>query len=205
MKGMKPGGKLSSGLILALAVNLATWIPGAGAATPMEDIKGLVNEVQTILQTHSQKAECVDLIEKVTMRHMDFRAMSKRCLGSTWTGLSSAQKNEFVQLFSDLMKASYAKHLDEFVQAKVNYQGESCDNDAAQVRISVVRPNDRIPVNFRLLKEPQGWMIYDLVIDGVSMVSNYQCQFARAINAISYQGLLSRLKAHLKAESHGKG
>ena len=191
------------GLILALAINLIMWLPAAKAAAPMEDIKSLVSEIQTILQTHSQKSECLDLIEKVTTRHMDFREMSKRCLGSTWTSLSSAQKHEFVQLFGDLMKASYAKHLDEFVQAKVNYQGESCDNDAAEVRICVVRPNDRIPVNFRLLKEPQGWMIYDLVIEGVSMVNNYRCQFARAINVISYKGLLARLKAHLKAECHG--
>jgi phospholipid transport system substrate-binding protein len=203
MEGMKPSGRLGSGLILALAVNLALWLPAANAAAPMENIKSLVNEIQTILQTHSQKAERLNLIEQVTMRHLDFREMSKRCLGSTWAGLSSAQKNEFVQLFSALMRASYAKQLDGFVQAKVNYQGESCEADNAEVRISVVRPNDRIPVNFRLLKEPQGWMIYDLVIEGVSLVSNYRGQFARAINAISYKGLLARLKAHLKAERPG--
>ena len=203
MKGKKPGSTLGLGLILALTINLAMWLPAARAAAPMEDIKTLINEVQTILQTHCQKSERVNLIEQVSMLHIDFREMSKRCLGSTWATLGEAQKQEFVHLFSDLMKASYAKHLDDFVKAKVNYLGETANADTAEVRISVIRPNDRIPVNFHLIKEAQGWRVYDLVIEGVSMVSNYRSQFARAINAISYQGLLARLKAHLKAEAHG--
>jgi len=203
MKVKKPGSMLGWGLILALAVNLTMWVPGARAVSPTEDVKRLVDEVQTILQTKSAKSQRLDLIEKVTAKHLDFQEMAKRCLGSTWGTLNAGQKIEFVDLFSRLLKASYANHLDDFVKAKVNYQGESCDGHNAEVRIVVIRPNDRIPVNFRLLQKPAGWMIYDLNIEGVSMVSNYQCQFKRAIEMISYQGLLGRLKERLKAEKLG--
>ena len=86
------------GLILALAINLIIWVPGANAAAPMEDVKSLITEVQTILQTQARKAQRLDLIEKITAKHLDFQEMAKRCLGSTWTTLSEAQKNEFVQL-----------------------------------------------------------------------------------------------------------
>jgi len=193
---------LGWGLSLALAANLIIGASAAQAAGPLEDVKSLITEVQTILQTHTQKSERLDLVEKVTTKHLDFREMAQRCLGSTWSTLSGGQKSEFVQLFGELLKAHYANHLDDFAKTTVNYQGETCNGDSSEVRIVVMRPNDRIPVSFRLLKKPQGWMIYDLNIDGVSMVSNFRSQFSRALQVGSYQGLVARLKAHL-AECRG--
>lgn len=187
-------------VMLALAIPLTTWVPAALAAGPMDGIKCLVEEVQAVLQTKSEKSRRLDLIEKATARRLDFREMAQRCLGSTWSTLGKGQKDEFVHVFSQLLKASYANHLDEFVKAKVNYVGESLDEDRAEVRIVILRTNDRIPVSFSLLEKPQGWMIYDMNIEGVSMVSNYRSQFQRAIRLSSYQTLMSHLKAKLKAE-----
>lgn len=198
----KPGRLLALALII-LGAHLLMGASPTRAASPMENIKGLIEEVQTILQTKMDKGQRLDLIEKATAKHLDFREMAQRCLGATWTSLSQAQKDEFVQLFSQLLKVSYANHLDEFVKAKVNYLGESCDGSCSEVHIVVLRANDRIPVNFHLLQQPGGWMIYDLNIEGVSMVSNYRSQFERAIRAISYQGLLGRLKSKLKEENLG--
>lgn len=96
MEVKKPGSMLGWGLILTLAVNLIIWVPAARAASPMEDVKSLITEVQTILQTHGQRSERLALIEKVTAKHLDFREMAKRCLGSTWNTLSGSQKNEFI-------------------------------------------------------------------------------------------------------------
>jgi phospholipid transport system substrate-binding protein len=200
MKFKKPGSLLGWGLILALAINLTMWVPGARAAGPMEGVKGLIEQVQTILQTNSAKSQRLELIERLTTQHLDFQEMAKRCLGSTWGTLSAGQKTEFVHLFSQLLKASYANNLDDFAKTKVNYLGESCDGNHAEVSIAVIRPNDRIPVKFRLLQKAEGWMIYDMNIEGVSMVSNFQCQFQRAIQTISYKGLVARLKEKLKAE-----
>jgi phospholipid transport system substrate-binding protein len=200
MKLKKPGSMLGWGLILTLTANLIIGVSAAKAAGPLEDVKSLISEVQTILKTHTQKSERLDLVEKATARRLDFREMAQRCLGPTWKTLSEGQRREFVQLFSELLKAHYANHLDDFAKTTVNYQGETCSGDSAEVRIVAIRPNDRIPVTFRLLQKPQGWMIYDLNIEGVSMVSNFRTQFSRAIQVGSYQGLLARLKAHL-AES----
>jgi phospholipid transport system substrate-binding protein len=193
MKVKHPGSKLGWGLILALAVNLTMWIPAARAASPMENVKSLITEVQAILQTHAPGSERLALVEQVAAKHLDFQEMAKRCLGSTWNTLSGTQKNEFVHLFSELLKAHYANHLDDFAKTTVTYQGETCGADSSEVHIVVVRPNDRIPVSFRLLQKPEGWMIYDMNIDGVSMVSNFRTQFSRAITASSYQGLVARL------------
>ncbi len=204
MKVKKPGSILGWGVTLTLAITLIIWVPEAKtAASPQEDVKGLISEVQTILQTHSEKSERLALIEKITAKHLDFGEMAKRCLGSTWNTLSENQKTEFIQLFSELLKAHYASHLDEFAKTTVTYQGETCSPEGAEVRTTIVRPNDRIPVSFRLLQKPAGWMIYDMNIEGVSLVNNFRTQFSQAISTGSYQGLVARLKAHLKAVSHG--
>ena len=204
MKSDKKSGSIWGwGLILALAVNLLIWVPMARAEGPMEGVKGLIEEVQTILKNHPQKSQRVDLVEKAAASHLDFREMAKRSLESTWNGLNRGQQDEFVRVFSELLKAHYANHLDDFAKTRVDYQGETNKAEAGEVRILVIRPNDKIPVNFRLLHEPQGWMIYDMVIEGVSMVDNFRTQFAAMIQECSYGELVRCLKDRLKAECKG--
>jgi phospholipid transport system substrate-binding protein len=199
----KSGGLWGWGLILALAVNFIIRVPIARAEGPMDGVKGLIEEVQTILKNHPQKSQRVELVEKAAARHLDFREMSKRSLESTWTGLNRGQQDEFVRVFSELLKAHYANHLDDFAKTRVDYQGETNKAEAGEVRILVIRPNDKIPVNFRLLHEPQGWMIYDMVIEGVSMVDNFRSQFGAMIQECSYGELVRCLKDKLKAECKG--
>jgi phospholipid transport system substrate-binding protein len=204
---MEPAKKSGSiwgwGLILALAVNLLIGAPRARAEGPMEGVRGLIEEVQSILKNNPQKAQRVDLVEKATAKHLDFREMAKRSLESTWNGLNQGQQDEFVRVFSELLKASYANHLDDFAKTRVAYQGETNKADSSEVCILVIRPNDKIPVSFRLLHEPEGWMIYDMVIEGVSMVDNFRTQFAAMIQECSYGELVRCMKDKLKAECKG--
>jgi len=191
------------GVALALSLALTS---GAQAGGPTEEVRTLIDEVLRILQhqpsqSPAQKRQRLELIEKTTARRINYGEMAKRSLGPTWNTLSRAQQEEFVHLFSELMKASYAGRLDEFAQARVAYQSEENSEDCAEVRILILRLNDRIPVNFSMLKEPQGWMIYDLVIEGVSLVNNYRSQFSRIINGSSYQDLVRCLRTKLQAEA----
>ena len=198
-----------SGWILVSSLSLALWISmtgsGALAAGPAEDVRSLINEVLSILnnpalQGEAHRPQKVDLVEKAAARHFDYREMAKRCLPETWESLSRNQQDEFVKTFSGLLKASFACRLDEFTKATVNYQPAILKTDVAEVPIVILRPNDKIPVSFRMLNKPQGWMIYDLVIEGVSLVDNYQTQFARIIKGSSYQELLKVLQARMQAE-----
>ena len=178
--------------LLTLAVTLMMGGPGPLAAGPADDVKNLINEVLAILnnpalQAPDQRPRKVDLVEKAAARHFNYREMAKRCLGETWDTLNQGQQNEFVKNFSGLLKASFACRLDEFTKAGVTYQPEILKSDQAEVPIVILRPNDKIPVSFRMLKEPQGWMIYDLVIEGVSLADNYRGQFARIIKGGSFK------------------
>jgi phospholipid transport system substrate-binding protein len=191
--------------LLTLALSLIMVGSAALAPGPADDIKSLINEVQAILDNPALKApdqrnRKVDLVEKAATRHFDYREMAQRSLGETWNSLNQGQQNEFVKNFSGLLKASFACRLDGFTKAGVTYQQEILKPEHAEVPIIIRRPNDKIPVSFRMLKEPQGWMIYDLVIEGVSLADNYRAQFARVIKAGSFQDLLKVLQARMAEE-----
>lgn len=191
--------------LLTLAATLVMGAAGALAAGPGDDIKSLINEVLGILnnpalQGTNHRARKVDLVEKAAARHFNYREMAKRSLGETWETLNRGQQDEFVKNFSGLLKASFACRLDEFTKAGVNYQPEILKPDHAEVPIVILRPNDKIPVSFRMLKEPQGWMIYDLLIEGVSLADNYRAQFGRIIEGSSFQNLLKVLQARMAEE-----
>jgi len=182
-------------LLLTLAALFILAGAGVPAASPGDHVKTLINEVLAILNNPSLKdPSCRDrkvaLVEKAAAHHFDFREMAKCSLGENWDGLNRGQQDEFVKNFSGLLKASFACRLDEFTKATVTYQPEILKSDYAEVPTVILRPNDKIPVTFRMLKEAQGWMIFDLVIEGVSLADNYRGQFTRIIEGSSFQELL---------------
>lgn len=195
---LKPGA-------LALALLLTMTASLVQADSPMEDVKSLMDEVIGILhnpayQSPAQKPARIQMIEKATAHRVDYQEMARRTLGDTWDSLSKAQRSEFVHLFSELLKASYADRLDELVKAQVTYQQETRRGAQAEVAALILRPNDKIPVTFCLLQDSQGWRIYDLVIEGVSLMSNFKSQFSRIITTSSYAELVQCLRVQLKAQ-----
>lgn len=191
-------------MALSLSFHLSLGPAWAQMNRPTEDVKRVIDEVLSILQnpelkSPAQRERRLDLIKEAINRRFDYGEMAKRSLGDQWHRLSPPQRTEFVRLFSDLLEASYANKFDMYTSERIVYQPGIVEEDYAEVRTVILRQNDRIPINFRLLKEPEGWMIYDVVIEGVSLVSNYRSQFRRVIQESSYAELVRRLQAQAKA------
>ena len=144
------------------------------------------------------------MVKQIVDRRFDYREMAKRSLGAPWNRLNNSQRDEFVKLFAELLEASYSDKIDRYARhVKVDYTGESLEDGYAEVRTVVVRPNDRIPLTYRLHNESGGWMVYDVVIEGVSLVSNYRSQFSRVISESSYAELLRRLRNKVNEQRGG--
>jgi phospholipid transport system substrate-binding protein len=191
--------------LLALALLLAPGAPGALAGQPTEDIKKLMDEVLNILgnaalKAPAQKRRRLELIENLAASRFDYREMARISLEPTWDKLTKAQQEEFVHLFTELLKVSYAGRIDEIAKARVEYRPEKLMGDKAQVSAVILRPNDKIPVDFCLHQTPQGWMIYDLIIEKVSLAKNFQHEFGCAIEGASFNYLVGCLKSKLAAE-----
>jgi len=185
---------LTSTLILILLAGVAGL---AWAAAPTDAIKGAVDEVIRILSNpalkdSSQRHRILQQVKQVVDRRFDYEEMAKRTLPN-WNQLSASQRREFVTLFSELLATSYAEKLAKYSGEKVTYAGDRVDGDLAEVNTVLVRTNDRIPINYRLINKGN-WTVYDVVIDGVSLVNNYRSQFARVISESSYPELVRRLQ-----------
>ena len=190
--------------VLALTLTLSLVLAaGAWADSPTNAVRSVVDEVIQILKDlalkgPSQKQLRRERVKQAIDRRFDYEEMARRSLGATWRSLGAGQRREFVRLFAELLEASYADKIMNYHGEKIQYLPEILDDsDYAEVRTKVLRKNDRIPMNYRLLRTDQGWMVYDVVIEGVSLVSNYRSQFRRVIRESSYSDLVRRLRTKI--------
>ena len=189
-------------MTFSLIISLAGMATPALAGPPTEAVKSTVDQVIRTLQSSAPKAQRRQSVKQTVDRRFDYEEMAKRSLPN-WNNLSAAQRREFVGLFSELLEASYADKLMKYSGEKVAYRGERLDGDRAEVRTVLLRRNDRIPMNYRLLNKSR-WVVYDVVIEGVSLVNNYRSQFTRVISESSYQDLVRRLQTKVD-ELHRMG
>lgn len=200
---------LNKNLALIAILIMSLTVTGAMAAEPLEVAKQVIGQALDILNNPAyagpaHQEERRHLVKQIVDRRFDYREMAKRSLGPTWSKLNNSQRDEFVRLFAELLEASYSDKIDRYAKhVKIEYVGQSLDDGYAEVRTVVVRPNDRIPLTYRLFNAPGSWMVYDVVIEGVSLVSNYRSQFARVIHESSYPELVRRLRTKVNERNRG--
>jgi phospholipid transport system substrate-binding protein len=131
----------------------------------------------------------------------DWEEMARRALGRYWAQRTAEEKKEFVALFSELVERTYMGKVEDYSGEKVRYEGETIDGNYAVVKVNIITQKNRdISVDYRLQKEGNEWLVYDVSIEGVSLVNNYRSQFNSIILQSSYQNLIKRLKAKVALE-----
>jgi phospholipid transport system substrate-binding protein len=190
-------------LVGILIVVLSTWtVPGAWAGAPTDQLRDGIDRVFKILRDPEMAGD-----GKAPQRRrailtaaggiFDFGEMAKRSLGQHWTARTPAERREFVALFTDLIQHSYIAKVDQHGGAKMIYGGETIDGDHAAVRTIIPLSNgSQMPLEYRMHRADARWQVYDLSLDGISLVSNYRAQFNKVIRIDSYQTLVTKLKSH---------
>jgi len=182
-----------AGLLALLAV--PAW---AGAAT--EQLKGAIDKVVRILddpalKVDSKAVERRAAVRKVANDIFDFAETARRSLARHWQARTNREREEFIQLFGDLLERAYISKIDVYGGERIAYVAELVDGDVATVRTKIVTKHGaEIPVDYRLLRRGERWLVYDVSIEGVSLISNYRTQFNKIIQTSSYQELVKRLK-----------
>jgi phospholipid transport system substrate-binding protein len=120
--------------------------------------------------------------------------MAQRALGSPWKRLNDGERLEFVSLFVELMRDTVANKIDQYYDEQVLYLVEQREGSFAQVRTNLTGPKVDTSVDFRLENQSGEWLVYDVVIDGASIVRNYRTQFSRIIRDSAYTGLTEKMK-----------
>jgi phospholipid transport system substrate-binding protein len=192
-------------LIIFLLLTCGLAVAPALAATPTVFVKDILDEVITIqnkpaLEGPAHEAARAKAICLIIQRKFDFAHMAQSTLGAAYGGLSASQRQEFTDVFSSLFQASYTNMVLRFLkQETVKYGKESLSGGQARVSTTLMRANDAIQVDYLLQQKGGGWLLYDVEVDGVSILEQYRSGFAREIQARSFASLLEKMKTQLKA------
>jgi phospholipid transport system substrate-binding protein len=190
--------------ILALAVAAVVLTSGgsAWAGAPTDQLRGRIDRVLQVLEDPELKADTRVDERRATIRALaheifDFRELSQRALARHWQERTAAERDEFVGLFADLLERSYIGKIETYSGGdRIQYTSESADGNQATVRTRIVTTSGtEIPVDYRLHRIGERWLVYDVTIEGVSLVANYRAQFNRIIRTSSFSGLVAKLAA----------
>jgi phospholipid transport system substrate-binding protein len=138
------------------------------------------------------------------LQRFGFTEMSKRALGRYWNERNPEERTEFVRLFTDLLERAYIDRIDGYSGEQVVYLVETVDGDYSEVRGKIVtKRNQEILITYRLQKASSNWEVYDVIVEGVSLVNNYRTQFSKIIRTSSYQELVKKMQMKLEGEEAG--
>ena len=169
------------------------------AGEPTAQLSATINEFVTILvNTPVAQLRASGLPQSalsLVFSRFDFSEMTKRSLGSHWESLGSAEQHEFVDAFTDRVLRAYGRSVRASGDEKVQYARELQDGDLATVQTKVISGSgDELPIDYQLHNVGGQWKVYDVVIDQVSIVSNYRAQFDRILAKSSVKELLQKIK-----------
>jgi len=195
MNGLRMGAMVLAGV---LVVGLSS--APAAAGVPTDQLKGAVERVLRTLDDPALRGDARlgdrrVAVRKIANEIFDFSEIAKRSMARHWQPLSEAQRSEFVGLFADLLERSYISKIETYGGEKIQYTAERADGDFATVSTRIVTKNGtEVPVDYRMIKRADRWLVYDVSIEGVSLVSNYRTQFNKIIQTTSYNELVSKLR-----------
>src|SRR4029450_11321166 len=114
-----------------------------------------------------------------------------------WNARTPVEQTQFVALFTDLIQHSYIAKVDQHGGATMIFKGETIEGDRASVRTAIpLRNGLEMPLEYRMHNADARWQVYDLSIDGISLLSNYRAQFNKIIRVDSYETLVTKLQSH---------
>lgn len=183
---------------LALTVVITLSLGGyAWAGAPTEQLRAYTDEVMKTLENPTLTAAArLEAVRAVADQAFDVTETAKRALGLHWQQRTSTEQAEFVHLFRDLLERGYLSRIGEYGGEQIKYVSEQIDGDHAIVRALIVtKKGTQVPVESRLLQKADRWLIYDVLVENVSLIANYRSQFDRIIRTTSYEELVRRLKS----------
>jgi phospholipid transport system substrate-binding protein len=182
---------------LALVLIPLFWAAGAQASPAGEQFKADLNRVLKVLdETEGQPVEVRRAaVRTVAEPVFDWREMASRALAIHWQARTEVERAEFTRLFSDLIERAYVTKVERYTGEAVKFVGDRAEGSLAVVQTRLVpTKGPEVPIDYRLIEKDGRWRVYDVVIEGVSMVANYRTQFDRVIRSSSYAELVKRLK-----------
>ncbi len=194
-------------IFFTLFIALTTMVSSAFAdpGTPKERIENGSARVFNLLlqedfQNPATKPKVLEQIEAELISFFDFEEFSTRTVGPKWRQFTPEQKAEFIDAFTELLRNSYINTLDSYKGETLNYVGEVRSKDGKKVEVHTVFKGQEkdYPVSFRMLVKNDEWVVYDVIIEGISMIKNYREQFKDILVRAEPNELITRIREKAK-------
>src|SRR5258706_2395505 len=187
--------------ILVLA-GLVVWARApARAGAPTDQLKASVEQIVKVLENPGLRSEARSQERRAAIRKeaegvFDFTETAKRALGRHWQALAEKDRQEWTSLFTELIERAYISKIERYSGERIAYAGEAVDGGLATVRTRfVTKQGTEVPVDYRMQQRGDRWLVYDVSVEGVSLINNYRTQFDKIIQTSSYAELVRKMKA----------
>lgn len=204
----KFGAAVAVVLLVWCAATVETAIGSNPSDDPMSVVKTGVDQVIAVFNDQRMPlGQRREKLRSMSLRYFDFDSMAKSALGYHWRDLTSAQRSEFVPLFTEFIQDAYLSKLEQATVEKIRQEAQSAtvrflkqsyfSSDYAEVSTAVALQDYRNPiqVNYLMHQDDGQWRVYDVTIDAISLIGNYRNQFNRVINSQGYPKLIADLQA----------
>lgn len=178
--------------------------PAIAQDSVITEVKKTVDEVVRIVTDKELKKPQNEKKRRAALKTaisalFDYEEMTKRAMGVHWKGLAAEDKKEITGLFESLLENSYANKIESYNNERIVYLRDNVDHNYAEVKSKIITAKkDEYAVDYRLMNKGGEWKVYDVVIEGVSLVSNYRSQFNRIMNDKGYKELVKKLQGKSK-------
>ncbi|MDT8442340.1 MAG: ABC transporter substrate-binding protein [Desulfuromonadales bacterium] len=176
--------------------------PALAEETPpsaTEQVRQTVDRVLEILRDHSLQGEERRQQLSQTVRHrFEFSIMAQRTLGKYWQDASADEQKRFVALFSDLLEGSYIGRVEAYSDEQVLFVGERLAGDRAEVATLVRNTGGDIPIDYRLVLVKGEWLVYDVIVEDVSLIKNYRGSYGEIVRNEGFTGLFARMEEKIR-------
>ena len=183
-----------SWVLVLVSLSLAA----AEFATPTERVKDTVERVIFILKDNTMEREVRwARISAVIKNSFDFRSMSQSVLATNWKKASPEEQERFTEFFTQYIEETYRDKIEAYTDEEVIFRNETIRGNRATVETVIVTSSTEIPVDFKLRNDEGEWLAYDVVIEGISLVSNYRNTFSAIVKNEGMDGLLSDIQRRI--------
>jgi phospholipid transport system substrate-binding protein len=188
-------------LILLLMFPLSVY-----SGVPLETVKGQITRVLNILRDPVLRGEAQrkikeEKISAISEEMFDFTELSKRSLGQSWNKMTPEQQKEFIKLYKSLLKDVYTNKITSYTEEKIIFKREiTLSEKTVEVETTILTKTSEAAINYRMIEKDGYWKVYDVVIEGVSLISNYRAQFREILANQTPEALLETLRKRV-----GKG
>ena len=185
-------GVLRTAACLTLALSFQVH---AQNSSPMATVETTVNAILAILRNDTlEAAEARTLMRAEISKSFDARAMSQSVLSTNWRDASKEQQDEFQTLFMQTLENTYIGRVEAYTNEQVDFKKEDIKNNRATVDTAILASSNEIPVNYKLRQRSDGWFVYDVEVENVSMVSSYRETYRSVVRRDGMDGLLAQMR-----------